>query len=76
MDTRLIERRLVETFSNTYRTIWVQYCRLSKNRSEYRAIITLFTLTGTYTMLFSDIINDVDYETMRKIIEENMQGTN
>lgn len=76
MDTRFIERRLLENFSDTYRRIWVQYTQLSKNRSEYRVVITLFPLQGTYTMLFSGVINTIDFETMRNIIDENLQGTN
>ena len=71
----MLNNRLTEAFPQ-YRRIWVQYCTLSKRRSEYRAVITLFPLEGTYTMLFSDIITDVNFETISTIIENNLQSTN
>jgi hypothetical protein len=75
MNTNNIERRLLERFSDTYRRIWVQYSTLSKGRSEYRAIITLFPFRGQYTMLFTDTINMIEYDIFERIIEGSLQGT-
>ena len=71
MNTNNIETRLLETYSNDYRRIWVQYTQLSKRRSEYRVCITLFPITGHYTMLFSGTINAIDYDTVSEIIENS-----
>lgn len=68
MNTRNIEEELLEEFSNEYRTIWVQYCTISKRRSEFRVCITLFPIVGSYTMLFSDTINSIDYDTISNLI--------
>jgi len=72
MVTRQLERRLEEYYSDRYRRIWVQYCTLSKGRSEYRAVITLFPIKGHYTMLFTPTINAVDYETILSFMEESL----
>lgn len=68
MNTRNIEEELLEEFSNEYRAIWVQYCTISKRRSEFRVCITLFPIVGSYTMLFSDTINSIDYDTISNLI--------
>jgi hypothetical protein len=75
MNTNNIERRLLERFSDTYRRIWVQYSTLSKGRSEYRAVITLFPLQGQYTMLFTPTINTIEYEIFERLIGERLTGT-
>ncbi len=72
MVTRQLERRLEEYYSDRYRRIWVQYCTLSKGRSEYRAVITLFPIQGHYTMIFTPTINAVDYETILSFMEESL----
>jgi len=74
MNIRNIERRLLEAYSDDYRRIWVQYTQLSKRRSEYRVCLTLFPITGQYTMLFSGTINTIDYDTVSKVIE-NSRGS-
>jgi len=73
MVTRELERRLEAYYSDRYRRIWVQYCTLSKGRSEYRAVITLFPIQGHYTMLFTPTINAVDYDTILNFMEENLR---
>jgi len=67
MNTRIVEDRLMDEYSDVYRTIWVQYTQISKGRSEYRVVVTLFPIEGPYTMLFSDTINSVDYDTVSKL---------
>jgi len=76
MVTRQMERRLEEFYSDRYRRIWVQYCTLSKGRSEYRAVLTLFPLQGPYTMMFTPTINAVDYDTILNFMEESLLSTN
>lgn len=71
MNIRNIENRLLEAYSDDYRRIWVQYTQLSKRRSEYRVCLTLFPITGQYTMLFSGTINTIDYDTVSKIIKNS-----
>ena len=76
MVTRNMERRLEEFYSDRYRRIWVQHCTLSKGRSEFRAVITLFPLQGPYTMIFTPTINAVDYDTILNFMEEHLPITN
>jgi hypothetical protein len=68
MNIREIERRLLEYASNDYRRIWVQYTLLSKARSEYRVVITLFPIRGQYTMLFTDTLNEISYDNIVKYL--------
>jgi hypothetical protein len=75
MNTRNIENRLMEVYSDRFRRIWVQYCVISKRRSEYRLCITIFPIRGQYTMLFSGTIKSIDYDTVRNIIEKDLEGT-
>ena len=75
MNTNIIESRLLERFSDTYNRIWVQYATLSKGRSEYRAVITLFPINGQYTMLFTNTIKEIEYSIFEKLIQDKLGNT-
>ena len=68
----MLERRL-ETEYSQYRRIWIQETRLSKRRQEYRFVVTLFPIEGQYFMLFSDTVNEVSFEEVSRIIENNLE---
>lgn len=71
-----LQNRLVSQYSSQFRRIWVQYTRLSKVRSEYRFVLTLFPHEGEYFFLFSDVVNSVDFNTCSNLIENHLDNSN
>ena len=83
MDTNNIVRRIgtrleisLEDQFPEFRRIWVQYTRVSKRRSEYSMVITLFPADGgPYNMIFSGLVSEVNFETTSNLIQEHLDGT-
>jgi predicted AAA+ superfamily ATPase len=69
-----LQTRLQSHYDSQYRRIWVQYTRLSKRRSEYRIVLTLFPHDGEYFFLFSDVVNQIDFNTCSNLIENNLHN--
>jgi hypothetical protein len=69
----MLGNRLQSEFNSHYRRIWVQTVTLSKRRQEYRFEVTLFPIEGPYFMLFSDIVNEVSFDEVSRIIENNLE---
>jgi len=70
----MVQSRLQSHYNSQYRRIWVQYTQLSKRRSEYRIVLTLFPHGGEYFMLFSDIVSEVNFEECSNLIENHLHS--
>jgi len=71
----MLGNRLQSEFNSHYRRIWVQETTLSKGRQEYRFVITLFPHNGPYHMLFSNVVNDVNFDEASKLIQNYLDNS-
>ena len=76
MITSTTQTRLNSQYESHFRRIWVQYVRLSKRRGEYRICLTIFPHDGEYFFLFSDMVNNVNFDECSSLIENYLADSN
>lgn len=62
-----VESGMVERFSDTHRRVWVQYCRVGKEKIN--VLVTMFPTHGEYTM-FSVHGKNVNTLTTDSLLDE------